>query len=99
MCGPSPSLVYSPRRLVALAALAPDASGPGGGESGGGARDGGSAGDRDPTPPTGPSPEASWRNLKQPMPLGRKIRLVVRNTSIKIKTRQPCCGHPGEPGC
>jgi hypothetical protein len=35
----------------------------------------------------------------QPMPLGPKIRLVVRNTSIKIKTHQQCCGHPGEPGC
>ena len=46
-----------------------------------------------------PSPRASWRNLRQPMPLGRKIKLVVRNTAIKFKTRSPCCGHPGEPGC
>ena len=99
MCGPSSSLEYSPRRLVALAAPAPDASGPGVGWGGGGASGGGTTGNPDPGPPTGPSPAASWRNLKMPMPLGRKIRLVVRNTSIKIKTRQPCCGHPGEPGC
>jgi hypothetical protein len=39
------------------------------------------------------------RNLRVPMPLGRKVRLVIRNTAIKAKTRQSCCGHPGEPGC
>ena len=52
-----------------------------------------------PTPPQDPSPTASWRNLMQPMPLGRKIRLVVRNVAIKIRTGQTCCGHHGEPGC
>jgi len=99
MCGPSPSLEYSPRRLIALTASASDVSGPRDDAGGGGSTDGGSAGGGDPAPPTGPSAAASWRNLKVPMPLGRKIRLVVRNTSIKIKTHQPCCGHPGEPGC
>ena len=99
MCEPSPSLEYSPRRLVALAASAPDAPGPTGGPGGGSEGRSGSAGSGDPAPPTGPSPAASWRNLKVPMPLGRKIRLVVRNTAIKIKTHQQCCGHPGEPGC
>ena len=47
----------------------------------------------------GPDPQAALRNLRQPMPLGRKIRLVVRNTAIKFQTHSPCCGHPGEPGC
>jgi hypothetical protein len=47
----------------------------------------------------GPDPQAFLRNLRQPMPLGRKIRLVVKNTSIKFRYRQSCCGHPGEPGC
>jgi len=46
-----------------------------------------------------PDPRAALRNLRQPMPLGRKIGLVVRNGVIKIKTRSSCCGHPGEPGC
>jgi hypothetical protein len=47
----------------------------------------------------GPDPQAFLRNLKQPMPLGRKITLVVRNSALKFKTRTGCCGHPGEPGC
>ena len=49
--------------------------------------------------PTHGSPGTAWRNLSQPMPLGRKIRLVVRNEKIRFKTRSLCCGHPGEPGC
>lgn len=47
----------------------------------------------------GPDPSAFMRNLRQPMPLGKKIRLVVRNQAIKFRTLQSCCGHPGEPGC
>lgn len=38
-------------------------------------------------------------NLRRPMPTGRKIRLVLRNTGTKLFTLKPCCGHPGEPGC
>jgi hypothetical protein len=38
-------------------------------------------------------------NLRQPMPLGRKLKLVIRNTWIKIRTRSDCCGNYGEPGC
>ena len=48
---------------------------------------------------TTPSPGAFWDNLRQPMPLGRKVRLFARNTWRKIRGLQPCCGHPGEPGC
>ena len=45
------------------------------------------------------SPGAAWRNLMQPMPLAEKLKLIKRNATIRIQTKQPCCGHPGEPGC
>jgi hypothetical protein len=38
-------------------------------------------------------------NLRQPMPLGRKLRLILSNNLIKIKNRQSCCGNYGQPGC
>jgi hypothetical protein len=41
----------------------------------------------------------SVQNLRQPMPLSRKIRLFVRNNWIKVRTRSSCCGNHGEPGC
>ena len=40
-----------------------------------------------------------FTNLSEPMPLKEKISLLLRNNAIKIKNRQDCCGHPGEPGC
>lgn len=46
-----------------------------------------------------PSTSAFIRNLRQPMPFKTKVRLVLRNTWIKISRRQTCCGHCGEPGC
>jgi hypothetical protein len=46
-----------------------------------------------------PSLRAFFTNLSAPMPLGRKIKLLLRNNAIKIVRRQDCCGHPGEPGC
>jgi len=46
-----------------------------------------------------PVPSAFIRNLRKPMPLGEKLRLIARNTTIKITRMQSCCGHPGEPGC
>jgi hypothetical protein len=48
---------------------------------------------------TKPSRAAAMANLRQPMPLGRKLRLLSRNTWTKISLHQQCCGHPGEPGC
>jgi hypothetical protein len=45
------------------------------------------------------SPGAFFLNLRQPMPLRRKVRLTVRNEWTKFSTLAPCCGHPGEPGC
>ena len=47
----------------------------------------------------GPSPSAFMNNLKAPMPIGRKLELIARNTWIKVRLHQQCCGHPGEPGC
>jgi hypothetical protein len=41
----------------------------------------------------------SVQNLRQPMPLSRKVMLVVRNNWIKVRTRSSCCGNHGEPGC
>ncbi|MFH1652307.1 MAG: hypothetical protein ABID87_09455 [Chloroflexota bacterium] len=44
-------------------------------------------------------PSAFLTNLSAPMPWRRKIYLLFRNNLIKIRKRQDCCGHPGEPGC
>lgn len=44
-------------------------------------------------------PVAFMANLRAPMPLGRKLRLLGRNVWIKVSKGQTCCGHPGEPGC
>ncbi len=38
-------------------------------------------------------------NLSAPMPRHRKVWLITRNLSLRLVRRQPCCGHPGEPGC
>jgi hypothetical protein len=45
------------------------------------------------------SPSEALQNLRQPMPLGRKLRLFFRNNWIKIRTGSGCCGNYGEPGC
>ncbi len=95
MCGSTQSSGYSVRRPVAQSVFAAGTTGedPAGHDASGG--QGGAAS----PPPSGPNPSAFLRNLRTEMPLGRKVRLVVRNLSIKIRTRQGCCGHPGEPGC
>jgi hypothetical protein len=46
-----------------------------------------------------PNPGDLINNLRKPMPLGEKIKLVFSNTWIKISGLQSCCGHPGQPGC
>ncbi len=46
-----------------------------------------------------PSLRAVFTNMKVKMPLHRKLYLVFRNNWIKIRRRQNCCGHLGEPGC
>ena len=45
-----------------------------------------------------PSPRAVLDNWLQPMPLGRKAALAIRNITARLRG-QRCCGHPGEPGC
>jgi hypothetical protein len=47
----------------------------------------------------GPVPAEALANLRQQMPMGLKLRLLVRNTWHRIRNRSMCCGHPGEPGC
>jgi len=32
-------------------------------------------------------------------PFGVKLRMAVSNTLVKLRTRQACCGHHGQPGC
>ncbi|MGB5932609.1 MAG: hypothetical protein WBH57_06050 [Anaerolineae bacterium] len=46
-----------------------------------------------------PSIASFFTNLQAPMPLGRKVRLLLRNNWIKIRRQSNCCGHYGEPGC
>jgi hypothetical protein len=38
-------------------------------------------------------------NLRQPLPLTLKLRLLARNNWRKLRTRSDCCGNYGEPGC
>ena len=45
------------------------------------------------------TPQEALANLRQPMPMRRKLRLFFRNNVIKIRTRADCCGNYGEPGC
>ena len=40
-----------------------------------------------------------FTNLRSPMPMARKVRLVLRNNWLKVYRRESCCGHHGEPGC
>lgn len=46
-----------------------------------------------------PSLRVAFTNMRVKMPLHRKFYLLFRNNWIKIRTRQSCCGHLGEPGC
>ena len=38
-------------------------------------------------------------NLKGPMGLLQKLRLIAGNTSTKIRKLQTCCGNYNQPGC
>jgi hypothetical protein len=47
-----------------------------------------------------PSLRASWQNFWQSdMPFVARCQVAFKNNAIKMRTRQNCCGHPGEPGC
>ena len=39
----------------------------------------------------------NWRSSS--LPFIQKLKIAGGNTWIKIRNRQPCCDHPGEPGC
>jgi hypothetical protein len=45
------------------------------------------------------SPQETLANLRQPMPLSRKLYLFVRNNWYKLRHGTRCCGNHGEPGC
>jgi hypothetical protein len=45
------------------------------------------------------SPSAFFQNLRAPMPLGHKLKLVFSNEARRVLRLRSCCGHPGEPGC
>jgi len=40
---------------------------------------------------------SNWRESDEPFPT--KVRLVLRNNLIKLRTRSDCCGNHGQPGC
>jgi len=48
---------------------------------------------------TQPNPKDFLANLLLGMHWREKLRLIIKNNLIKIKTLQNCCGNPGEPGC
>ncbi len=37
-------------------------------------------------------------NLSEPMPLGKKVALLIRNNGIKVYTQSAGSGQQGEPG-
>ncbi|MHB8858605.1 MAG: hypothetical protein ACYC6Z_03845 [Thermoleophilia bacterium] len=43
------------------------------------------------------APVENWRDSD--LPFGKKLKVALGNTWIKISKRQQCCGHPGDPGC
>jgi len=38
-------------------------------------------------------------NLKKPMPLSKKLALVLKNNALKLVRLRSCCGNHGRPGC
>ena len=42
---------------------------------------------------------AFFDNLRVPMLLKRKLRLIMENTLIKVRAMKGCCGNYDEPGC
>jgi hypothetical protein len=47
-----------------------------------------------------PSPKTLFANwASYDAPFATKLRMAAANTFIKLRRRQSCCGHPGQPGC
>jgi len=40
---------------------------------------------------------SNWREYEAPF--ATKLRLAVRNSTLRFVRRSTCCGHDGEPGC
>ena len=38
-------------------------------------------------------------NISKPMPLTKKLTMLIKNNTFKLLNLKNCCGHPGEPGC
>jgi hypothetical protein len=46
-----------------------------------------------------PSIRTALRNFSEyDGPLATKLRMTFSNNLTKLRTRQDCCGHPGQPG-
>ncbi len=46
-----------------------------------------------------PNVKDAVSNLSKPMPLSKKLSLLIKNNTHKLLHFKNCCGHPGEPGC
>jgi hypothetical protein len=47
-----------------------------------------------------PNLRAVFRNFREyDAPLLTKVRMTLSNNLTKMRTRQNCCGNPGQPGC
>lgn len=46
-----------------------------------------------------PNVKAVVNNISKPMPLAKKLSLLIKNNAYKLAHLKNCCGHPGEPGC
>jgi hypothetical protein len=56
--------------------------------------------DPDPAPTPRPSLGAMFSNwATYDAPFFTKLKMVASNNLIKVRNRQSCCGHPGQPGC
>jgi hypothetical protein len=40
---------------------------------------------------------SNWTTYEAPF--ATKLRMAVSNSLIKLRNRQSCCGHHGQPGC
>jgi hypothetical protein len=50
--------------------------------------------------PSRPSLGAAFTNWKTyDAPFGTKLQMLLKNNLTKVRTRQQCCGQPGQPGC
>jgi hypothetical protein len=53
--------------------------------------------DAEPRPKSTPALVSNWTSYDASF--ATKLRLAVSNMAIKVRRRQSCCGHHGQPGC